>query len=58
MVHAPLHSACPGIDAVCRYILSILRCRNSGNGDNFREEYFRPPVEIFHSEESGRNWVI
>ncbi len=47
-----------GLEAVCRYILSMLHCRNSGNGDNFRKEYFRPPVEIFHSEEGGQSWVI
>jgi hypothetical protein len=47
-----------GMEAVCRYILSMIRCRHSGNTDNFRREYFRPPVPISREEEAGQSWVV
>lgn len=54
----PVKIKTDGVEAVCRYILSMLRCKNSGNADNFREEYFRPPVRIFDCAEGSQNWVI
>jgi hypothetical protein len=54
----PVKIAKEGMEAVCRYILSMIRCRHSGNGDNFRREYFRPPVPIHLEEGSGQSWVI
>jgi hypothetical protein len=47
-----------GMEAVCRYILSMIRCRNSGNTDNFRKEYFRPPARIRGSDEGSQSYVI
>jgi hypothetical protein len=47
-----------GMEAVCQYILSMLRCRNSGNTDNFRKEYFRPPVRVRRGEEGSQSFVI
>jgi hypothetical protein len=47
-----------GEEEVCRYVLSMLRCRNSGNGDSLRREYFRPPVQIFTDEGGSQSWLI
>jgi hypothetical protein len=47
-----------GMSAVVRYILSMVRCPNSGNGKNFRSEYFRSPVRIHEGPEGVQNWVI
>jgi len=47
-----------GLEKVCEYILSMIRCKNSGNSENFRKEYFRPPVQIFENEEAGQYFVI
>jgi hypothetical protein len=47
-----------GFEAVSEYILSMIRCGNSGNSDNFRKEYFRPPVQVSNGEEGSQSWVI
>ena len=54
----PVKIATDGMEKVCRHILSMLRCRNSGNGDNFRAEYFRPPVSRFTTEEGSQSWIV
>jgi hypothetical protein len=43
---------------VCDYVLSMIRCRNAGNGDNFRREYFRPPVAVRGDAEASQAYVI
>lgn len=47
-----------GREAVCRYVLSMVRCRNSGNGDNFRKEYFRPPVRVREEAQGWQDFII
>jgi hypothetical protein len=54
----PVKIATDGMERVCRHILSMLRCRNSGNADNFRSQYFRPPVPLFSTAESSQSWII
>jgi len=54
----PVKIATDGMEKVTRHILSMLRCRNSGNGDNFRAEYFRPPVRRSSSKEGSQSWII
>ncbi len=54
----PVKIATDGMEKVCRHILSMLRCRNSGNGENFRAQYFRPPVPLFSTEDGSQRWVI
>lgn len=54
----PVKVAADGMERVCRHILSMLRCRNSGNADNFRAEYFRPPVSRFSAKEGSQSWII
>jgi len=46
-----------GEEAVYRYVLSMIRCPNSGNADNFRQEYFRPPVNV-RDEDAGRQEYV
>ena len=43
----PLMVAKDGLNKVAQYILDMINCPDSGNKDNFRLEYYRPPVEIF-----------
>ena len=47
-----------GFDKVCEYMLSMIRCKNSGNADNFRKEYFRPPVTIREDESCMQKYVV
>lgn len=47
-----------GFDAVCDYMLDMIKCKNAGNFDSFRKEYFRPPVEIKHDENYRQQYVI
>lgn len=47
-----------GWDAVCKYMLSMIRCKNAGNTENFRAEYFRPPVSVFENEAGSQKFVI
>lgn len=47
-----------GMEAVCRHILAMIHCEHSGNRDNFRQEYYRPPVEIFKNENGEQSFVI
>jgi hypothetical protein len=47
-----------GIEGVARYILSMIRCENSGNSHNFRQEYFRPPVPVFEGRDGSQHWVV
>jgi len=54
----PVKVAQKGMGEVSRYILSMIRCRNSGNGESFRAEYFRPPVPIDGGKEGGQSWLI
>ena len=46
-----------GMEKVAQYILSMIRCRNSGNGKNFRSEYFRAPVLSREEREGAQKWV-
>jgi hypothetical protein len=54
----PVKVARDGMEAVCRYMLAMIRCRHSGNGDSFRAEYFRPPVTVLRTEEAAQSFVI
>lgn len=47
-----------GINAVCEYVLSMIRCHNSGNSTNFRKEYFRPPVKIRDEDTGSQSFII
>jgi len=47
-----------GIQAVCEYMLGMIKCGNSGNMDSFRKEYFRPPVEILNTKDVRQDYVI
>lgn len=47
-----------GQEAVCRYILGMLRCDCSGNADNIRQQYFRPPVRIRADDTGRQDYVI
>jgi len=46
-----------GMEKVARYILSMIRCGNSGNGKSFRSEYFRAPVTVREDREGTQKWV-
>ncbi len=46
-----------GIEKVARYIVSMIRCRNSGNGESFRQEFFRAPVIHRDEQEGQQKWV-
>ena len=54
----PVKVAADGFEKVCDYILSMIRCRNAGNGDNFRREYFRPPVAVRGDADAAQAYVI
>ena len=54
----PVKIAKDGFEKVCEYILGMIRCRNSGNGENFRREFFRPPVKTLESAEATQSFVI
>jgi hypothetical protein len=54
----PVTVAKDGFQAVCEYMLSMIRCPNSGNSDNFRQEYFRPPVNIRKDETGNQAFII
>ena len=47
-----------GAQAVFEYLLSMVRCPNSGNADNFRREYFRPPVTVRRDNDGSQDFVI
>ncbi len=47
-----------GEEKVMEYILGMINCPNSGNRENFRKEYFRPPVEVLTTEEGRQSFVI
>lgn len=47
-----------GQQRVFEYILEMIRCPDSGNRDNFREEYLRPPVTIRKTAEGSQQWII
>jgi len=54
----PVKVSIDGFEKVCEYMLSMIRCRNAGNSENFRKEYFRPPVTIFNSVDAVGYFVI
>ena len=54
----PVKIETDGLDAVADYILSMIRCENSGNGENFRKEYFRASVLARQDGEGSQRWVI
>ena len=54
----PVKIASDGFEKVCKYMLSMIRCKNAGNSESFRKEYFRPPVPISEDEEASRYFVI
>ena len=47
-----------GYEKVCGHMLSMIQCKNAGNSENFRKEYFRPPVEVFSNENARQDFVI
>ncbi|NPV54147.1 MAG: hypothetical protein HPY71_11580 [Firmicutes bacterium] len=47
-----------GFEKVCEYMLSMIRCKNSGNTENFRQEYFRPPVKVREQDAGSQAFVI
>ncbi|MDR3710413.1 MAG: hypothetical protein P4L33_19110 [Capsulimonadaceae bacterium] len=47
-----------GIESVAEFYLSIARCRNSGNRDNFRKEYFRPPVVVRDEDAGSQSYIV
>ena len=47
-----------GFDAVCDHMMSMINCKHAGNFDNFRKEYFRPPVEITRDGNLSQSYVI
>jgi hypothetical protein len=54
----PVTIAKDGEEKVFEYILKLVNCSNSGNKDNFRQEYYRPPITV-HKEKGGRqDYVI
>ncbi len=54
----PVTIARDGFEAVCEYMLSMIRCSNSGNSQNFRKEYFRPPVKVRNEEAGVQSYTI
>ena len=54
----PVSIAKDGFEAVCEYMLSMIRCPNSGNGENFRREFFRPPVKMRDEEAGVQSYII
>lgn len=54
----PVTIAKDGWEAVCTYMLSMIRCPNSGNTENFRQQYFRAPVLIRAEEAGEQSFVI
>jgi hypothetical protein len=54
----PVKIARDGFEKVCAYLLEMIRCPNAGNGDNFRREYFRPPVLVRDTPEARQSFVI
>ncbi len=54
----PVKITADGLEAVARYILSMIRCKASGNGMSFRQEFFRSPVVVRREEAGGQSWVI
>lgn len=53
----PVTIAKDGWEAVCRYMLSMIRCPNSGNSENFRQQFFRPPV-VTRSDDAGEQSFV
>ncbi len=47
-----------GIEEVSKYILSMINCPDSGNKDDFRKEYYRPPVQVLSNENGTQEFVI
>lgn len=47
-----------GFEKVCEYMLSMIKCAEAGNFDNFREEYFRPPVTLRDDENGTQSLII
>ena len=54
----PVKMATDGLESVAGYILSMVRCPNSGNRKNFRQEYFRCPVSLRREKEGSQDWII
>ena len=54
----PVKIAADGFDKVAEHIVGMLRCPNSGNAASFREEYFRPPVQICKEDGGEQSYVI
>jgi hypothetical protein len=54
----PVKIAKDGFEKVCGYILGMIRCANSGNGENFRREFFRPPARVLDTPDVSQSFVI
>ena len=47
-----------GVDKVAAYIMDMINCKDSGNRDDFRSEYYRPPVTVLDSEDGRQDFII
>jgi len=54
----PVKIAKDGFEKVCQYMLEMIRCRHSGNGENFRKQFFRPPVTVMETPDAAQRFVI
>lgn len=54
----PVKIDAEGLEAVAEYILSMIRCKCSGNDKSFRLEYFRSPVQARNDKEGSQKWII
>jgi len=54
----PVTVARDGREAVFQYILKMIQCPDSGNRENFRQEYFRPPVTVREEGARRQDFVI
>lgn len=54
----PVNFKNDGDEKVYYYILSMIRCKNSGNTDLFRQEYFRPPIRVVSEDNGYQDYVI
>ena len=54
----PVNFKNDGDDKVFQYILSMIRCENSGNIVPFRQEYFRPPIPVYSGTNGFQEYII
>lgn len=54
----PVTIAGDGFEAVCEYMLQMIRCPAAGNAENFRQQYFRPPVTVRDEAAGKQSFVV